>query len=156
MGGPLPLGYEVKDRKLVVVPEEATTVRMTMERYLEADSIRTLVEDLRRDGVVSKRRVMRNGSIRGGVPFRRGALAWLLSNRIYVGETVHKGTAYPGQHEAIVDRDLFDAVQARLADRTPERLPILGRTRISLLAGMIRDDRDRAMPPVHTRNHGRR
>jgi len=156
MGGPVPLGYAVQDRKLVVVPGEAKTVRMIMQRYQESDSVRTLVEDLRRAGVVSKRRVMRDGSVRGGVPFRRGALAWLLSNRIYVGETVHKDTAYPGQHEAIVSRELFDAVQAKLADRTTPQSTGSQRRCVSLLAGMIRDDRGRPMSPCHTRNHGRR
>ena len=154
MGGGVPLGYSVKDRKLIVDPDEAATVRMIMARYLESPSIRVLVDELRTLGVVTKRSIGRDGSARGGIPFRRGALAWLLSNRVYVGETVHKGTAYPGQHKAIVDREMFDAVQQKLAGRTVE--PAKGHARVSLLAGMIRDDRNRPMSPFHTRNHGRR
>lgn len=156
MGGPVPLGYEVQDRKLIVVPEDAATVRSIMQRYLAADSARTLLEELRRDGVVSKLRKMRDGSTIGGIPFRRGALYWLLSNRVYVGETVHKGTAYPGQHDAIVDRDLFDAVQAKLADKSAIPVGTTHNAPVSLLSGMMRDGQGRPMSPCHTRNHGRR
>lgn len=156
MGGPVPLGYQAKDRKLIVVPSEAATVNDIMQRYLASPSVRDLVEELRHAGVVSKRRKMRDGSHQGGGPFARGAICWLLSNRVYVGETVHKGTAYPGQHDAIVDRDLFDAVQAKLADKAaaPKGQPV--RRSVSLLAGMIHDERGRPMSPCHTSNHGRR
>ncbi len=155
MGGGVPLGYEAKDRKLLIVRDEAAMVRAIMERYLASDSVRTLVEELRHDGFVSKRRVMKDGSVRGGVPFKRGALAYMLSNRIYVGEVVHKDKVYPGEHEAIVSRELFDAVQAKLADRTASTDGVV-RRRVSLLAGLIRDDLGRPMSPCHTRNHGRR
>jgi DNA invertase Pin-like site-specific DNA recombinase len=156
MGGGVPLGYEVKDRKLIVVPEEAATVRDIMRRYLEADSIRTLVEELRRVGIVSKRRTSRSGRTYGGCPIAHGALAWLLKNHIYIGEVVHKGNSYPGEHDAIVDREMFDAVQAKLAERTSDGSAGGPRRRVALLAGMIRDDRGRPMSPCHTRNHGRR
>ena len=156
MGGPVPLGYEVQDRKLVVVPEEAATVQAIMERYLASESVRTLVEELRSDGIVSKQRKMRDGSTKGGTPFLRGALCWLLSNRVYVGETVHKDNVYPGQHDAIVSRDLFDAVQAKLADKAAVPIGSTTRAPVSLLAGMIRDAQRRPMSPYHTKNHGRR
>ncbi len=155
MGGGVPLGYEAKERKLLIVPDEAATVRAIMERYIASDSIRVLVEEIRRDGFVSKRRVMKDGSVRGGVPFKRGALAYMLSNRIYVGEVVHKDKVYPGEHKAIVSREVFDAVQTKLADRTASPSGTV-RKRVSLLAGMIRDDIGRPMSPCHTRNHGRR
>lgn len=156
MGGPVPLGYAVKDRKLVVVPDEAKIVRHIMERYIVAESVHALADELKRDGIVSKRRTMRDGSVRGGVPFKRGALAWLLSNRVYVGETVHKGRSYPGEHAAIVDRELFDAVQAKLADRTNPKSHPASRRIVSLLAGMIDDHVGRPMSPSHSYNHGRR
>ena len=170
MGGPVSLGYEVKDRKLVEVPEEAATVREIMERYLSCDSVRTLLVELEEAGVVSKRTTMKNGTIRGGVPFRRGALCWLLSNPIYIGKTRHRDKLYEGEHEAIVDQDLFDAVQAKLAAHAscprPANAAPSGAARIrsqqpsrrivSLLAGMIFDDHGRPMSPCHTSNHGRR
>ena len=156
MGGPVPLGFDVRERKLIVVPGEAATVRSIMERYLTSDSVRTLVEALRQDGVVSKLRNMRDGLTKGGIPFRRGALYWLLSNRVYVGETVHKGKAYPGQHDAIVSRELFEAVQAKLADKGAVPPGSSTRAPVSLFAGMIHDAQRRPMSPYHTRNHGRR
>src|ERR1700687_1139475 len=86
MGGALPLGYEVHERKLVVNPKQAQTVRQILERYLELGSVRLLKEDLGRRGVVSAIRVSKqHGNHRGGKPFSRGALYHLLSNPIYVG-----------------------------------------------------------------------
>jgi site-specific DNA recombinase len=86
MGGVLPLGYEVRERKLVVNHDEAETVRGIFERYLELGSVRLLGNDLRQRGIVSSARVSRNGNARGGQQFSRGALYHLLSNPIYLGE----------------------------------------------------------------------
>ncbi|QZP09127.1 recombinase family protein [Caenibius sp. WL] len=156
MGGSLPLGYTAIDKKLVIVPDEAATVRHIMGRYLASSSVRELLVELRRDGVVSKRVLKRNGGTRGGVPFSRGAVYHLLANRVYVGEIVHHGKIYAGEHEAIVDRELFDAVQARLAERTNPRNPQYARRCISLLAGMIQDEQGRPMSPTHTLKQGKR
>ncbi len=156
MGGCVPLGYRAENRKLVVVEDEAATVVTIMERYLQSWSVAELLVALHRDGFVSKRRIGRDGSKRGGLPFCRGALYAILANRTYVGEVVHQGNVYPGEHEAIVSRELFDAVQARLAERTNPRAPGCKRKSKSMLMGMIFDQFGRPMSPVHTRNHGRR
>jgi DNA invertase Pin-like site-specific DNA recombinase len=156
MGGSVPLGYRTESRKLVVVPEEAATVREIMGRYTRSGSVRELLVDLRRDGVVSKRRVGRDGHTRGGQPILRGALYGILANRTYVGETVHKGNIYKGEHEAIVSRELFHAVQARLSERTNPRSANCSRKPVSMLTGMICDGEARPMSPCHTFNHGRR
>src|SRR3954447_13594757 len=108
MGGVAPLGYEIKDRKLVIRPEEAETVRLIFRRYLELGSVRVLKQELDQSGIQSKERTRRDGSRIGGQPFSRGALYALLSNPIYIGEIAHKGVRYPGQHGAIVDRALWD------------------------------------------------
>lgn len=156
MGGGVPLGYEAIDHKLVIIPEEAATVRHIMERYLEVSSIRALVHELANEGIVSKRRTSRSGRISGGYPFRRGALLWLLKNPLYVGQVRHKDKIYPGEHDAIVSRELFDAVQEKLTRQGSEGSAGGPYRRVALLAGMIRDNRGRPMSPVHTRNHGRR
>ena len=156
MGGGVPLGYKVEDRKLIIVPEEARTVRYIMEQYLEAASVPALIKQLGGEGIVTKRRTSRAHRIYGGNPFKRGSLAWLLKNRVYIGEVVHKGKVYAGEHDAIVSRELFDAVQAKLKHCTSDGSSGGPHRRKSLLVGMIRDDRDRPMSPVHTRNHGRR
>jgi site-specific DNA recombinase len=121
MGGVAPLGYEVTDRKLTVIPEEAATVRLIFRRYLELGSVRLLKQDLEQTGIRSKQRVQRDGSRIGGQPFSRGALYTLLSNPIYIGEIAHKKARYAGQHAAILDRKIWDEVQKRLRSRTPER-----------------------------------
>ncbi|WP_379552475.1 recombinase family protein [Qipengyuania sp. DGS5-3] len=156
MGGSVPLGYKAVDRKLVVIPKEAETVREIMRRYLEADSIRALVGELRRDGIVSKRYVSKRGNAKGGNPFKRGSLTWLLSNPLYVGEVRHKDKTYPGQHDAIVDQETFDSIQRKLKARGSSGSAAGPKRRLALLAGMIRDDRGRPMSPTHTKNHGRR
>lgn len=156
MGGPVPLGYEVKDRQLIVVPEEAACVQDIMTRYLASDSVPSLVVELEQGGVVSKVRVMRDGSTKGGTPFRRGALAHLLSNRIYLGKITHKDNVYEGQHDAIVEQELFDQVQKKLAGRTQAVLHAKPSAHISILAGRITDRHGRAMTPCHTQNHSKR
>ena len=120
MGGMLPLGYDVRERKLVVNHDEARTVRHIFERYLELGSVRLLKKDLGRR-IVSGVKASRNGKRRGGKPFSRGALYHLLSNPIYLGEIRHKQERHPGQHEAIVSRALWERVQERLRDRAARR-----------------------------------
>lgn len=122
----------------------------------QSANVLDLADKLRQQGIISKQRVGRNGKLKGGVPFARGALHHLLSNRTYVGEVLHKGKIYPGEHDAIVDRKLFDAVQERLAARTNTPLEPGKRGTVSLLAGMIHDDLGRPMTPIHTPNHGKR
>jgi site-specific DNA recombinase len=117
MGGVLPLGYEVRERKLVVNPDEAATVRGIFERYLELGSVRLLANDLRLRGIISSVRATRSGKARGGKQFSRGALYHLLSNPIYLGEIRHKRERHPGQHETIVSRELWERVQQSLRDR---------------------------------------
>lgn len=156
MGGPVPLGYRVEDRKLVVAPEEAETVRDIMRRYLGARNILDLMEQLSRAGIVSKRTKGRDGTMRGGNPMGRGALYHLLSNRPYLGLTMHKGKAYQGQHNALVDAELFEAVRAKLAERANPVTSAGAKRRVTLLGGMIKDEHGRPMSPYHTRNHGRR
>lgn len=156
MGGSVPLGYKAVDRKLVVIPKEAETVREIMRRYLESDSISALVGEMRRDGIVSKRYVSKRGNTKGGNPFKRGSPTWLLSNPLYVGKVRHKDKTYPGQHEAIVERETFDAVQEKLKARASFGSAAGPKRRLALLAGMIRDHRGRPMSPTHTQNHGRR
>src|SRR6266568_177154 len=116
MGGTIPLGYDVRDRKLVVNEEEADRVRLIFRQYLAAGCVSQLRADLDQRGVRSRQRVLTSGRVLGGCSFGRGALYHLLQNSIYRGEVVHKGIAYPGEHKAIVDEELWSAVQARLVD----------------------------------------
>lgn len=156
MGGPVPLGYDVVDRKLVPNRAEAETVRHIMRRYLEVGSVRTLMEVLKREGVRSKQQTLRDGRKRGGVPFVRGPLYCLLKNPTYVGQIPHRKTRYPGLHEAIVPQELWDEVQALLAKNGAERRSGTNAAEPSLLAGMITDEQGRVLTPSHSNKGGRR
>ncbi|MGQ0589815.1 MAG: recombinase family protein [Sphingosinicella sp.] len=156
MGGPVPLGYEVRERKLVVNEEEAEQVRHIMRRYLELRTVPALAEELNRDGYRTKIQRRTSGPHRGGCIFRRGTLYHLISNRIYRGFIVHKGKAYPGEHEAVVDERLWDEVQALLADNACGSSRRLKHQNPSLLVGRVVDGEGRQMSPSHAAKNGRR
>jgi len=155
MGGTVPLGYDVKDRKLVVNDDEADRVRLIFQQYLAVGCIPKLRTDLDQRGVRSKQRILTSGRVFGGCSFGRGALYHLLKNRIYRGEVVHKGMAYPGEHKAIVDEELWSAVQARLANNRTRRRQSRIETS-ALLAGLIYDDRGNIMSPTYSVRRGNR
>ena len=157
MGGSLPLGYDVRDRELVVNEAEAKTVREIFEAYVRVGTVSDVQDDLRRRGILSKRWTSSTGRTWGGVNFSRGALYWLLRNPVYVGQVVHKGQVYEGRQQAIVDRALWERVQELLATKSAarERRPIVPGGRP--LAGRLFDDRGNAMSPTYTvRRNGRR
>jgi DNA invertase Pin-like site-specific DNA recombinase len=153
VGGSVPLGYASIKKQLVVVPEDAETVRLIYRRYLEVGSIRALVEDLDRSGIRTRRQTLSNGKIRGGIRFGVGPLAHVLRNRFYIGEVVYRGAVHPGEQEPILDRALFEAVQAKLAASAANRRLRI-RSSPALLAGRIFDDRGNQMTPSHTRKRG--
>jgi site-specific DNA recombinase len=149
MGGTVPLGYDVKDRKLVVNEAEAATVRLIFARYLALGCVAKLRADLEHSGIRSKQRLLTSGAVQGGCAFGRGALYHLLRNRLYRGEVVHKGIVHPGEHPAIVAEGLWTAVQETLAST----IRMGRRHRIetgALLMGLIHDDRGNRMSPSYT------
>ena len=141
MGGWAPLGYDIRDRKLVVNEAEATKVRRIFERFARGGSVTDIVCELSAEG-------FRN---RYGQTLDKGRIYKLLKNRVYIGEAVHKGTASPGEHEAIVPKAVWDKVQTLLSENARTRA---GRTRAqtpALLRGLIFDANGRAMSPSHSR-----
>jgi site-specific DNA recombinase len=156
MGGVPPLGYRVWDGKLVVVDNEAETVCYIFRRYAELGSIRLLKEELDAQGLKSKCWMSTSGRLWGGKPFARGALYLMLQNRIYRGEIVHKERSYPGEHTAIIDRELWDAVQARLAGNVAQRNAGGWGVQPSLLAGLLFDGDGNRMTPSHAVKKGTR
>ena len=154
MGGYPPLGYDVKDRKLVVNEAEAETVRYIFRRYQELGSVRLLKGQLDAAGIVSKRRTAPDGRPYGAKPIARGALYHMLQNRIYRGEIVHKDQAYPGEHIPIIDEDLWQKVQTTLAANRVDRGAGKGNRHISLLAGLIHDAHGELMTPSHAVKKG--
>ena len=156
MGGNVPLGYDVKDRKLVVNEAEASSVRSIFRRYAELGSVTLLKAELERAGVVSKRREGASGQLAGGRRFSRGALYLMLQNRLYRGEVAHKDKIYPGQHEAIVEPELWQTVQDKLAANRRERSLAMGAEAPSLLSGLIFDSDGNRLTPTHAVKKGKR
>ena len=109
--------------------------------------------DLRQRGIVTKVRSLKTGRIVGGIPFTRGPLAYLLRNRFYIGEVVFKGEVLPGEQPAILDRELFDAVQARLSEQLNHHTAVRAKSE-SLLIGRLYDDRGNCMSPSHAKKLG--
>ncbi|WP_431304015.1 recombinase family protein [Sediminicoccus sp. BL-A-41-H5] len=145
MGGPVPLGYRVENRKLLVDEVGAATVNRVFEGFAEIGSGTKLLVILRAEGLVTKT----------GKPFDKSALYKLLVNRVYLGEAVHKGTSYPGEHAGIVSQELWDRVHAILQESPRVRA---GRSRgkaASLLRGLLFGADGRALSPTHTRKKGR-
>ncbi len=156
MGGYPPLGYDVRDRKLVITPHEAEAVRHIFRRYLELGAVSALRNDLSQQGIVSKQRIDKHGKTTGGKPFARGALYHMLKNRIYIGEIVHKENCYPGEHPPIIERSLWDAVAKRLEDNTHDREDGVGVQEPSLLTGILYDGDGCRLTPSHAVKTGKR
>ncbi len=156
MGGNVSLGYDVRDRKLLISEPEAATVQLIFRRYAELGSVTLLRAELDRLGIVSKRREGTGGRLAGGKRFSRGAIYLMLQNRLYRGDIVYQGEAYPGQHEAILDPELWQIVQNRLAVHRQERALAVGAEAPSLLAGLIVDADGNPMTPTHAKKRAKR
>jgi DNA invertase Pin-like site-specific DNA recombinase len=135
MGGVVPLGYDLRERRLVINPAEAEVVRQIFERYLKLGSVRLLKEELDRGGMMSKSRG--NGVRRRGYSFSRGALYVVLSNPLYIGEVRHQGLRHPGQHKPIIERELWEKVQRQLHEHTVRRRLQVVKVEPSPLAALI-------------------
>jgi len=156
MGGPVPLGYDVFDRKLVVNQAEAEQVRQIMQLYLKVGSVPELVDVLAKNGSHTKIQQRKDGGTRGGCHFKRGNLYHLLSNRIYRGMTVHKGEAFEGEHEAIVAKELWDQVQVKLAKQGQGGSSRKVSARTGVLAGLIYNAEGTPLVLTHTQKGNRR
>ena len=155
MGGVVPLGYDVENRKLVINQNEAETVRHIFRRYLDLGNVRLLRDELERLGIVGK---VRNSEARpGGAVYSRGALYHLLSNRIYIGQIRFKGVCHEGQHEAIIAPDLWALVQANLENNRNGTIQKYRRAEACSLANKLFDGASgETLVPMHTSKKGRR
>lgn len=145
MGGWAPLGYDIKDRKLIVNEAEADLVRSIFRRFAHGKSGTHLVQELAKEGARNKQ----------GKPIDKGYLYRVLNNRVYLGEAVHKGTAHPGEHQSIVDRKLWDRVHDVLKESPRARAGHSRAQSPALLRGLLFGPDGHAMTPSHTRKRGR-
>lgn len=152
-GGSVPLGYDAKDKKLVINETEAKTVRTIFELYLQTGSFSKLVGELDRRRIVTKRRKTKVAKYQGGIPFTYGPLAHFLKNRIYVGETHHGGKWFKGEHQPILDRPTFERVQDLLKSNTVKRKVKFSESG-ALLQGKLFDDKGNRMGPTFSSKNG--
>jgi DNA invertase Pin-like site-specific DNA recombinase len=145
MGGKVPLGYDVVARKLVVNEDEAARVRRVFEIFVETGSGTETAKRLRAEGATST----------SGRPLDRGDIYKLLNNRTYVGDAPHKGQVYPGEHQAIVPRELWNQAHAILQTSPRVRANQNRAQTPALLKGLIFGTDGRALSPTHTRKGGR-
>jgi site-specific DNA recombinase len=155
MGGRVPVGYDVKERKLIVNPEEAKLVRRLFDLYLKLGSVLKLKAQLDQEAITSKERIGPAGNKSGGTLYSRGALYRVLQNPIYVGEIQHHEKVYPGEHAGFIPRELWEQVKVQLRSDN-------GRVRgvrancSSLLAGLLQDAKGNRFAPSHTVKNGKR
>jgi hypothetical protein len=156
MGGTVPLGYDAVNRTLRINEEEAKTVRLLYELYLKLGSVRRLEAECQRLGLRTKLRTLLDGRQCGGTAFSRGHLYSLLSNPTYIGRIPHKGRSYEGEHQAIIDAETWDRVQALLAMNAGRKRGRTSSKHPSLLTGLLFTAEGIAFTPSHAVNHTRR
>ncbi len=154
MGGLPPLGYDVCDKKLIVNEDEAIVMRQLFDLYLKCKSVRTLKAEADKRGLVTKRR-SHGAKITGAKPFSRGNLYCLLQNPVYVGVVRHKGQSFDGQHDGIVDRQIWDRVQTLLAYQAPKRGSRTNNDHFCLLTGIVFDGAGERLCPTYSKKHGK-
>jgi hypothetical protein len=143
----------MKDGKIAVVESEAEQVRLIFKRYLELSGVNALVRDLKERNIRTKARPLATGGTRGGIPFERGTLFYLLRNRFYIGEVRYRGEILPGEQPPIMERALFDAVQQKLTDQWTTRTTVRN-AGDHLLTGLLFDDAGHRMAPKHATKAG--
>ena len=160
MGGILPLGYDLPlagTRTLEVNHAEAEQVRDIFRRYLALGSVHRLAEELASEGIHSKQRTTAAGKMMGGTPFSRGALFHLLRSPVYLGKITHGKLVHQGAHQAIMDAEVFEAAQQRLAaQRRRHGQGAERRTEKAPLTGKIFDAHGGPMSPTFSRGRSGR
>lgn len=155
MGGTPPLGYDIKDKKLVINQAQADTVRFIFDSYLEHGSVKNLHLYLKQSGITSPMRITKKGRTYGGKNYSRGALYELLKNPVYIGKTRHKGKIYDGQHEAIISDDLWHKVQKQLSNHSSHERGAEKQKSGKLLKGKLFDCDGTIYSPTYTVKSGK-
>jgi DNA invertase Pin-like site-specific DNA recombinase len=150
MGGTPPLGYRPDGRSLAIVEEHAAIVRDLFQRYLEVGNVRLVADALAREGAVAPRRQTTSGKVYGECAFTRGQLYAILKNPIYVGDIRHQGKLHKGLHTAVIDRESWHQVQAKLADHLQGERRSAPAGRQSLLAGLMVDEAGEPLVATHS------
>src|SRR5262249_10277939 len=151
-----PIGYALKDQKLLVDEKQAQVVRHIFRRYAALKSVAQLCRELGAQGYRTKPFSSVGGRCYGGKAFTRGHLYRILQNRVYLGEVVHRDAAHPGEHTAIIERILWNKVHQVMASHRRAASTGTHRESNSLFKGLIFDDAGNRMSPAHANKAGRR
>jgi site-specific DNA recombinase len=143
----------MKEGKIAIIEEEAELVRLIFRRYLELGSVNELVRDLKERNICTRTKQLATGATRGGIPFGRGTLYYVLGNHFYIGEVKYKNEILPGEQPPIVDRELFDAVRQKSLDQWSHRTIVRNKSD-HLLTGLLFDDAGHRMVPTHATKAG--
>lgn len=156
MGGYVPIGYRSEDRKLFIREDEAQTIRLIYELYLQRRNVRLVKAALDAKGIVTRRRTMKSGKVTGGTSFSRGHIYRILTNPIYAGRIQHKETVYKGEHAAIIALPIWEQVQTALKDNAVKRSTEGNSKSPALLAGLLIDHEENQLVPHHANKKGKR
>jgi site-specific DNA recombinase len=156
MGGWVPIGYDRKDRTLVINEDEAKTVRTIFELFLKLKNVREVQAELARLKLTTKPYPISTGKVLGGLPFSRGHIYRILSNPLYIGAIAHKDIRHAGQHPRIIDPEIWDAVSALIGSNRREHRARSKAGHANLLAGLIYDEAGRRLVSSHTTKNGKR
>jgi DNA invertase Pin-like site-specific DNA recombinase len=162
MGGTVPVGYRVENRKLVIDEAAAAEVRMMFERYLELGSVPALARELNGGGEAMDKAPSLihadtgQGRRRPAKTVSKGKLYYMLANPLYIGWVRHGGETYAGEHQPIIADDLFQAVQSRLTEQAPRSRGIPVQRDVHLLNGLLFDETGDRLSPIHARKAGKR
>ena len=148
MGGTVPIGYQVRDRRLLAKEPEASFVRGLFHRYLDLKSVPALVKQLATEGARQASSYSR--------PMGSGALYKLLSNPVYTGQLRHKQNVYDGEHAGLINEGLFQQVQQMMAEQAITPRGSATRADIHLLTGLLFDGSGSRLRPTHATTRGRR
>lgn len=156
MGGHVPLGYDVKDKCLIINVAEAKTIQLIFDLYLKLGSAHNVASSMNRMGYITKIRTDQSGQRSGGKPFTRGHIYYILSNHTYIGKTAHKDKLYKGLHEPIIDNHIWKTVQNKLSQNINGKRRKLVAKNPSLLTGILFDQLGERLSPTHTVKKGKR
>ncbi len=156
MGGNVPQGYQADGRTLKIDPEEAATIKMLYDLYLEYGVIRVVKEKAEVLGLRSRQRIRGAGRVSGGIHFDRGHIHHILSNPIYAGRIRHRGQVYEGQHTAIIEPEVWNQVQQMMQDGAAKTRGTKRKTQRSPLVGKLFDETGDRLTPSHSRKNGKR
>lgn len=155
MGGMVPLGYRVEERKLLIDEVEANKIRYIYQRYLELGSVNRLKSSLDSEECRTRRYENKAGTMKGGKLFTKGNLYNILQNPVYIGKIVHKEQSYDGEHDAIIDDRTFEKVQKLINANRYNHSNAVSAKSPSMLAGLLFDDKGNPMSPKHSRTRKR-